>query len=118
MISISPSNIVVSVCFLLGTAVNVMPTLAQDTSFRAAHIERSASVALNGTPEEVFPLLEPRGRQERATSWTMEFLYPRSGDAQPGSVTRQAHRSGAVEQIWLLAEHDPPNRIKYVIFVP
>jgi hypothetical protein len=48
----------------------------------------------------------------------MEFLFPSSGEAQPGAVVRQAHRSGAVEQIWLLVEHEPPKRIKYVIFVP
>jgi len=48
----------------------------------------------------------------------MEFLFPPSGEGRPGAVVRQVLRNTTVEQIWLLTEHEPPTRIKYVIFVP
>ena len=89
----------------------------QETPFEALHIERSATVELDGTPDAVFALLEPLGRQRWVTRWRMEYLYPPSGNAEAGAVIRHVHRSGAVEQIWLLAEREPPSRIKYVIFV-
>ena len=82
------------------------------------HIERSATVVFDAAAEAVFELPEPQGRARRIKSWNMEYLYPESGDARPGTVTRQVHRSGAVEQVWLLAEHEPATHIKYVIFVP
>ncbi len=90
---------------------------SQETRFEALHIERTASFQLDGPPEKVFRLLEPRGRQSWVTNWSFEFLHPPSGEARPGTVVRQTLRNGAVEQIWLLAEHEPPSRIKYVIFV-
>jgi hypothetical protein len=91
---------------------------SQENPFEALHIERTQSFELTGPPEEVFPLLEPRGRQRWVTNWSFEFLHPPAGEAQPGAVVRQTLRNGLVEQIWLLAEHQPPTRIKYVIFVP
>jgi hypothetical protein len=91
---------------------------SQVNRFEALHIERTASFELAGPPEEVFPLLEPRGRQLWVTNWSFEFLHPPSGEGRPGAVVRQTLRNGSVEQIWLLAEHQPPTRIKYVIFVP
>ncbi len=94
-----------------------LPLAAQTPSLEAAHIDMSATVEFDGTPERVLALLEPQGRQQRITSWDFEFLYPPSGAAEPGTVVSQTHRSGAVEQIWLLSEHEPPSRIKYVIFV-
>ena len=94
-----------------------LPLAAQTPSLEAAHIDMSATVEFDGTPERVFALLEPQGRQLRITSWNLEFLYPPTGAAEPGAVVRQVHRSGAVEQIWLLSEREPPTRIKYVIFV-
>jgi hypothetical protein len=81
-------------------------TAGQKSSFKAAHIERSASITLEGSPEEVFALLEPLGRKKWVKRWNFEYLW-----------LRQAHQNGAVEQIWLLAEHEPPIRIKYVVFV-
>ena len=89
----------------------------QESPFEARHIEKEASFELAGTPDDVFSLLEPLGRQQWVKSWTFEYLHPPSGEARPGAVIRQTHRSGAVSQIWLLAEHEPPKRIKYVIFV-
>jgi hypothetical protein len=89
----------------------------QEPSFEARHIERTASFQLEGAPAEVMKLLEPRGRPLWVKNWKFVFLFPPSGDAQPGAVIRQVHRSGAVEQIWLLSEYDPLTRVKYVIFV-
>ena len=89
----------------------------QEPSFEARHIAKKASFELAGTPDEVFSLLEPQGRQQWVKNWTLEYLYPPSGEARPGAVVRQTHESGAVSQIWLLADHEPPQRIKYVIFV-
>ena len=99
--------------------VAIVPIVAavQEPSSEARHIERTASFQLEGTPEDVMKLLEPRGRPLWVKSWKFVFLFPSSGEAHPGAVIRQIHRSGAVEQIWLLSEYDPPTRIKYVIFV-
>lgn len=90
---------------------------AQAPAFEARHIEKEATFELDGAPDEVFSLLEPKGRPRWVKSWRFEFLYPPSGEARPGAVIRQTHRSGAVSQVWLLSHHEPPKRIKYVIFV-
>ncbi len=104
------------VACVVGTVASPLAT-GQEVPFEALHIERSATVELAGTPEAVFALLEPQGRARWVTGWRLDQLYPRSGPTRPGAVIRQVHRSGAVEQIWLLAEHEPPTRIKYVVFV-
>lgn len=82
------------------------------------HIECSASVELEASPAAVFALLEPAGREKWVKRWRMVYLHPTSAAGRAGAVVRQRHRSGAVEQFWLLSEHEPPERIKYVIFVP
>jgi hypothetical protein len=89
----------------------------QESTFGARHIEKEAAFELDAAPDEVFSLLEPKGRPRWVKSWRFEFLYPPSGEARSGAVVRQTHRSGAVSQVWLLADHEPPERIKYVIFV-
>ena len=105
-----------NVLTVMGSLVS-LPLAAQAPSFEVAHIDLSATIEFEGSPEQVFALLEPQGRQQRITSWSFDFLYPPSGAAEPGAVVRQVHRSGAVEQIWLLSERELPTRIKYVIFV-
>jgi len=104
-------------CSLL-CSISVNTVRAQDSSFRAKHVELSGTVVFEGTPTEVMALLEPKGKPLWATSWNMEYIHPSSGEAVPGAVVRQSHRSGAVYQDWLLSEYDPPRRIKYVISVP
>ena len=102
---------------IVATGAAALSFGAQEPSFEARHIEKEASFELAGTPDEVLSLLEPQGRQQWVKNWTFEYLYPPSGEARPGAVVRQTHRSGAVSQVWLLADHEPPKRIKYVIFV-
>ena len=93
-------------------------TASAQRSFDPTHIERSGSVEFDASPADVFPALEPRGKRLRAPSWDVELLYPASGEGQPGAVLRQTHRRAGIQQIWTVVESDPPNRIKYVIYVP
>jgi hypothetical protein len=102
--------VALSVLFMMGPASG-----AQE--FEALHIERRASFQLEATPDEVMKLLAPQGRPSWVKGWRFIFLFPPSGEPRRGAVVRQVHRSGAVEQIWLLSEYEPPTRIKYVIFV-
>jgi hypothetical protein len=116
----SPRLFPIALATLLASHGGVAPSIAfgsQEPTFEARHIEKEAAFELDGTPDEVFSLLEPKGRPRWVTSWRFEFLYPPSGEARPGAVVRQTRRSGAVSQIWLLADHEPNKRIKYVIFV-
>jgi len=104
--------LIVSACFVAAAGEE------GTTPSELLHIERSASVELEASPAAVFALLEPPGREKWVKRWTMVYIHPAAAAGRAGAVVRQRHRSGAVEQLWLLSEHEPPERIKYVIFVP
>ena len=90
----------------------------QSAPFEALHFERTRSLQLDGTPEEVFPLFEPEGRQQWASGWDPEFLYSQSGEVQAGTVLRTSVH-GDEWAIWVVADHDPRAKsIRYVIFLP
>ncbi len=102
---------------VLGMGITPMAASAQ-RSFDPTHIERTGSVEFQASPSEVFPALEPAGKSLRAPSWDVELLYPASGEGRPGAVLRQTHKRAGIQQIWTVVESDPPNRIKYVVYVP
>jgi hypothetical protein len=107
------------VIFLALAAGLVAPAQeARPAEFEANHIENSGTVRFAAPAEEVFALLEPEGKRLRAGSWDVEILYPATPDARPGTVLRQVHKRAEVQQIWLVSDYEPPERIKYVIFVP
>ncbi len=92
---------------------------AQHAPFEAVHIERERKILLNASPEEVFPLFEPKGRAHWSRGWNPQFLYPVSGDARPGAVLTQTHPAHEDAQVWVLADHDQAAKfLRYVIFIP
>ncbi len=108
--------------FSLAALIGVVATnqaAAQTPPFEAVHFERQQDLQLEGTPEDVFRLFEPSGRQLWAKGFKPEFLFPESGEARPGTVFRTAAHGGTVYTTWVLADHEPEaGRIRYVIFIP
>ncbi len=83
--------------FSLAALIGVVATnqaAAQTAPFEAVHFERQQDLQLEGTPEDVFRLFEPSGRQLWAKGFKPEFLFPESGEARPGTVFRTAAHGG------------------------
>ena len=103
---------------LVGSSLISATASAQTAPFDAVHIERTRSIRLDGTPDQVFPLFEPEGRRLWARHFAPQYLYPQSGEARAGMVFQTVHHEHE-PSIWVLADYDPEDyRMRYVIFIP
>lgn len=72
------------------------------------YAERTGTLSLHGTPDEVFPLFGPGREREWAHDWAPEAIYPSHIAAIPGSVFRTYHGG---EAIWVMNAYDEDARI-------
>lgn len=104
--------------FVIGGGPITNPTNAQEVPFEPVRIERERSLQLAGTPDQVFPLFEPKGQR----LWTRfksntEFLFPGSGETLSGAMFRIVAGHGTTWEV--VAQHDPQARmIRYVHLEP
>jgi hypothetical protein len=71
---------------------------------------------IDGTPDEVFPLLCPVRECEWVNGWEPTIVITESGTAERDSVF--ATGSGVNEAIWVITEYEAPNRIEFVKVTP
>lgn len=81
-------------------------------------LTRSAVIALNGAPGQVFPLFTPLGEYHWVPGWDPEFIYPPSGEAGANTVFATRH-GDQPRTIWLTVTYDTDqHRAEYVNFTP
>jgi hypothetical protein len=76
---------------------------------------RSASFAVRGGADRVFPLFCPVREREWLESWNPGVVYSQSGLAEPECVFTSADRNG--DTIWVVAHHDPHARVVKMVRV-
>lgn len=73
--------------------------------------------SIEGPPEAVFPLLCPVRERDWLPGWDARVIHSRSGYAEAGCVFATAQH-GAAETVWVVVDHEPPHRIRFVRFTP
>jgi hypothetical protein len=75
---------------------------------------------LNGSKEQVFPLLCPIREYDWIDDWSCILIHSNSGYAEPNCVFTTMDsdtRLGAVqEEVWIVSRYEPPSRIEFVKF--
>ncbi len=80
------------------------------------HASRSHRIRVGVDPAMAFPLFEPIGEGRWAADWRPAFAWPASGEARVGGTFLTDHDGHPA--VWVIADHDPPNRIVYATVVP
>jgi len=90
------------------------------SDFKAARKTLSHSQRLEGSKEQIFPLLCPTREYDWIKEWSCELIYSESGFAEPNCVFRTegavSRINGAPEEFWIVSRHEPPTRIEFVKF--
>ncbi len=76
------------------------------TLFVADHIERSHTIELRGSREEIFPLFTPLGETDWVPGWDPTFHHPRSGELAEGGIFTTS-QDGEPDTIWAVMECEP-----------
>jgi hypothetical protein len=77
-------------------------------NFEAKRIIKTATFMLNGTPQQVFPLLCPERELDWLPGWEYEMIYSQSGYNEEGCIFRTTKPYG-VEIIWSSVNFDSQN---------
>jgi hypothetical protein len=83
----------------------------------AKRIERSATIQLNGTIEEVFPLFGALREKDWASGWNPEIVFTQSGAMEEHMVFRTpaTHRD-ADYYLWVVTRYETSNhRVEYMV---
>ncbi len=91
--------------------------VAQASDFEPTRIRKTATVAFNATPAEVFAVLAPTGQQSLTQTWDIVILAPESGTVESGTTFTKTHRRASVQQIWTVVAVEAPHELTYAIFV-
>ena len=83
----------------------------------ALRVTRTFVQRLSSRPEVVFPLLCPVRESEWLEDWTCDMVYSASGVGEPGCVFTTPHH-GATTTVWLMADHEPSRRVRFVRVTP
>jgi len=84
------------------------------STFTARRLERSAFQTLNGTPEEIFPLLCPVREYEWIEHWRCAMIYSQSGRAEDNCIFTTRFPGDDSDDVWVVCHHQPPRQIQFV----
>ncbi len=77
-------------------------------SNKPRRVKHSFTQSINGTPEQVFPLLCPVRETDWIPGWTSDWVISNSGVAEQDCIFQTASRSGegGAASIWVITHHD------------
>ena len=75
---------------------------------------KTSSMHLQGTPEQVFPLLCPVREYEWIESWQCEVVSSNSGFAELDCVFKTHFPGDSPEDTWVVSRYEPPLLIEFV----
>lgn len=88
--------------------------------FDSKRVERSHTIGLAGTPEEIFPLLCPVREEEWTCGWdngTYELVYSESGFNEPGCIFRTSYPDN-LESLWVCTKYDKEtHEVEFIVDV-
>jgi hypothetical protein len=73
--------------------------------FQAMAVSHSATIALKGPVDKVFPLFGPVREAEWAAGWSPQLVYPTGSEIAEGMVFKTVGETG--ETFWVIIRYDP-----------
>jgi len=74
----------------------------------------SHEMLLDGSPEEIFPLLCPVREYDWIEEWECEVIHSHSGFAELDCVFRTDLPTSGGPETWVVCQYEPPRRIAFV----
>lgn len=85
-----------------------------DRPFVARHIEKKATITLDGNIQTVWPLFDPINEGKWASVWNPEIIHPKDRVVKEGMVFRTHGK-----MVWVVSRYDSKNsRITYTVNDP
>ena len=81
--------------------------------FHAKTIVLTATMLLQHSPEEIFPLLCPVKEYDWIEHWKCDLLYSESGVNELGCIFRTAFPEQE-EEVWVTSRWEPSSRVEFV----
>jgi hypothetical protein len=75
---------------------------------------KTCSIQLQGSPEQLFPLLCPVREYEWIDSWQCEVIYSNAGVAELDCVFKTNFPGDGPEDTWVVSRYEPPLLIEFV----
>ena len=73
---------------------------------QARRVVKAYRQTIEGTPEQVFPLLCPVREVEWLDGWAYRMIYSASGLVEPGAVFTTS-APGEADTVWVVSRHEP-----------
>ncbi|HEY7543951.1 MAG TPA: hypothetical protein VID27_03670 [Blastocatellia bacterium] len=86
------------------------------SNFEAKRVTRTYAQKIEGSPDEVFPLLCPVREREWLEGWSAEMVYSLSGFAEQGCIFK-TRRHGETEDVWVMTRHEPAS-VEFAVITP
>lgn len=84
--------------------------------FTSARVSQTATIALNGPIETIFPLFGAFEERKWAKGWNPELIYPETEVMEEGTTFKTKAPGKELEYIWIVTKHEPDkNRIQYLV---
>jgi hypothetical protein len=92
--------------------------MTDEYAFRAKRISRTASITLNGSLEQVFPLFGPIEEKKWAYGWNPRIIFPTTNRLEPKMIFKTRHKDkGKTDGIWVVSRLIPQQAlIEYIVF--
>jgi hypothetical protein len=82
--------------------------------------KKSHTVKLNGTPEQIFPLLCPVREEEWTSGWendSYELIYTESGFNEEGCIFKTSYPDGN-DSLWICTKYDKGNHeVEFLVHI-
>ncbi len=86
--------------------------------FKGKQITKNYTQIINGTPEEIFPLLCPAREKEWIDGWEANIVYSQSGLIEKNCVFTTPAPDGN-QTVWHVVDHDPEKHgVEFVRVTP
>lgn len=95
-------------------------TNMEEQKFKAERVTKTATIALNGTIEQVFPLFGAFEERKWAEGWNPALIYPAEEIMEEGTTFR-TKASGKLEKefIWRVSRFEPQRYlVQYLVSTP
>jgi hypothetical protein len=95
--------------------------MMNSNDFVSKRITKAATIDLNGSLAQVFPLFGALREKEWAAGWDPRVMYSQSGDIEEHMLfqTRSVHGHAEGDFTWLVSKYQPDEYlVEYTVFTP
>ncbi len=87
--------------------------------FKSEKVSKTATIVLNGSIENVFPLFNPVEEQKWAPVFKPHFIYPSDETIQEGMSFKTAGHGDESEFLWIITKYNKASHlIQYLVSTP